>query len=105
MSLRTLLRDDAPEPEDVEPEGFIRLQSIETGTIDLQADQLPLIREMEMNPPTGWVSLIGRYGAQHDFLWSDIREVEVKTAEAIAREFCIDRSYMSVHKSEDEPWK
>ncbi len=106
MTIRTAARDEQSEPEDVEPNGYVRLTSAKTGTIDLRIDMLPLVRDWQHHTrPTGWVQGVSRYGAVLDFWWPDIREIEVRTPEAIANEFRIDGAYARVVRDDDDSWK
>lgn len=105
MTIKAAARDTTPEPEDVEPNGYVRLVSAETGVIDLRADMLPLIRHHQSVDTEGWVSMISRYGAPIDFRWQDIREIEVRSPEVIANETRIDGAYARVFEVRDKPWQ
>lgn len=105
MTIKTAATDRTPEPEDVEPHGYVRLVSVETGTIDLRADMLSAVRQHQRDETVGWVAMVSRYGAPLDFRWQDIREIEIRTPEVIANEMRIDGAYERVFESREKPWQ
>lgn len=87
---------DVARPEDLEPRGYVRLQSISTGSIPVHIDELPRIRLAQSadDPRTvRWLSLQTRSGGLIDVWWPDVREVEVRTVTSIAREHQINRAF------------
>lgn len=87
---------DVARPEDIEPRGYVRLQSVTTGSIAVHIDELPRIRLAQSvdDPRTvRWLSLQSRSGGLVDVWWPDVREIEVRTIDSIAREHQINRAF------------
>jgi len=92
----TLALQQIARPEDLEPRGYVRLQSYTTGSIVAHIDELPRIRMAQRASDArtvGWLSLHSRSGGTVDVWWPDVREIEVRTVESIAREQQINRAF------------
>ncbi len=96
VSAITRALQDVTLPEHLEPRGYVALQLMTTGAVVVHIDELPRIRlaQSATDPrAVGWLSVRTRSGGLADVWWPDVREIEVRTVDSIAREHQINRAY------------